>query len=85
VLGAPAGAVYAGVSDQNPTALEIAEAVSRAIGRPGSVERLPFQEAEARMGPIAEAFALDQRLTRARAQLGWRPAQLDAREELTRP
>jgi nucleoside-diphosphate-sugar epimerase len=86
-LGAPAGAVYAGVSDENPTAVEIAEAVSRAIGRPGSVEQLPFQEAEARMGPIAEAFALDQRLTgaRARAQLGWRPAHLDALEELTRP
>lgn len=86
-LGAPAGAVYAGVSDQNPTALEIAEAVSRAIGRPGSVERLPLPEAEARMGPIAEAFALDQRLTgaRARAQLGWRPAHRDALEELARP
>jgi nucleoside-diphosphate-sugar epimerase len=85
-LRAPAGAVYAGVSDQHPTAVEIAEAVSRSIGRPGSVERLSPEEAEARMGPIAEAFALDQRLTgaRARTRLGWRPARRDALEELAR-
>jgi nucleoside-diphosphate-sugar epimerase len=84
-LSAPAGAIYAGVSDQNPTAGEIADAVGRAVG--GSVERLTVPEAEERMGPIAEAFALDQRLTgaRARAQLGWRPAHLDALGELARP
>lgn len=84
-LSAPAGAVYAGVSDQNPAAGEIADAVARAVG--GSVERLTVPEAEERMGPIAEAFALDQRLTgaRARTQLGWRPVHLDALRELARP
>lgn len=86
-LGAPAGAVYAGVSGVNPTAMEIAEAVSRAIGHPGSVERLPVEEAEARMGPLAEAFALDQQLTnaRARTQLAWHPTHLNPLEELATP
>lgn len=83
-LTAPAGSVYGGVSDQNPTAGEIAEAVSRAIGHPGSVRRLTLAQAEERMGPIAEAFALDQRLTgaRARKELGWNPTHLDALGEL---
>jgi hypothetical protein len=38
------------------------------------------------MGPIAEAFALDQRFTgaRARQQLGWAPTHLDALAELAR-
>jgi DNA-binding transcriptional LysR family regulator len=78
-LTAPAGAVYAGVSDQNPTTGQVAEAVSHAIGRPGSVRHLTAEEAHAEMGPIAEAFALDQRLTgaRARTRLGWEPAHLD--------
>jgi nucleoside-diphosphate-sugar epimerase len=83
-LTAPAGAVYAGVSDQNPTAGQVAEAVSHAIGRPGAVRHLTAEEAHEEMGPIAEAFALDQRLTgaRARTRLGWEPAHLDPLSEL---
>lgn len=78
-LGAPAGSVYAGTIDVYPTAAEISEAVSRAIGRPGDVRRLSLDEAEERMGPIAQAFALDQRITgaRARRELGWAPTRLD--------
>jgi hypothetical protein len=36
------------------------------------------------MGPIAEAFALDQRLTaaKARRELGWQPRHTDAVAEL---
>lgn len=78
-LAAPAGSVYAGTIDVYPTAAEIGDAVSRAIGRPGAVRRLSLAEAEERMGPIARAFALDQRITgaRARRELGWAPAHLD--------
>ncbi|MEU6343974.1 NAD-dependent epimerase/dehydratase family protein [Streptomyces sp. NPDC046977] len=78
-LGAPAGSVYAGTIDVFPTAAEISEAVSRATGRPGEVRRLSLAEAEERMGPIAQAFALDQRISgaRARRELGWAPARLD--------
>jgi nucleoside-diphosphate-sugar epimerase len=50
----------------------------------GPVARLSLAEAVARMGPIAEAFALDQQLTpaRARRELGWTPRHLDALREL---
>jgi nucleoside-diphosphate-sugar epimerase len=83
-LTAPAGAVYAGVGDRNPTTGQVAEAISHAIGHPGSVRHLTDAEAHEEMGPIAEAFALDQRLTgaRARTQLGWEPAHLDPLGEL---
>ncbi|MFJ5214098.1 NAD-dependent epimerase/dehydratase family protein [Streptomyces sp. NPDC088354] len=78
-LGAPAGSVFAGTIDVFPTAAEISQAVSRAIGRPGAVRHLSPAEAEERMGPIAQAFALDQRITgaRARRELGWAPTRLD--------
>ena len=85
-LSAPAGAVYAGVSDENPTAAQISEAISHAIGHPGSVRQLTPEEAREQMGPIAEAFRLDQQLTgaRARRELGWTAAHLDALDELAR-
>ncbi|MYX38790.1 MULTISPECIES: NAD-dependent epimerase/dehydratase family protein [unclassified Streptomyces] len=86
-LNAAPGSVYAGVGDLYPTQAEIAHAVSRAIGRPGAVRHLTKAEAEERMGPIAEAFALDQRLTgaRARRELGWRPTRSDLPADLARP
>lgn len=36
------------------------------------------------MGPLAEAFALDQQLSgaRARRELGWKPSRLDALADL---
>lgn len=85
-LNAAPGSVYAGVGDLYPTQAEIAHAVSRAIGRPGAVRHLSEAEAEERMGPIAEAFALDQRLTgaRARRELGWRPTRSDLPADLAR-
>ncbi|WP_055588855.1 NAD-dependent epimerase/dehydratase family protein [Streptacidiphilus griseoplanus] len=86
-LDAPAGSVYAAVSDQNPTLADITLALSRAAGCPGRIETLTLDEARTRMGPIAEAFALDQQLTgaRARRELGWTPTRTDPLEELARP
>ncbi|MDX3094657.1 NAD-dependent epimerase/dehydratase family protein [Streptomyces sp. ME01-24h] len=85
-LNAAPGSVYAGVGELHPTQREIAHAVSGAIGRPGAVRHLTEAEAEEQMGPIAEAFALDQRLTgaRARRELGWRPTRLDLTADLAR-
>ncbi|WP_284749908.1 NAD-dependent epimerase/dehydratase family protein [Amycolatopsis sp. RTGN1] len=79
-LGAPAKSVYAGVSGQN---VPLADIVS-ALAAGGPIARLTLAEAVERMGPIAEAFALDQQLTPARAQreLGWTPRHLDALREL---
>ncbi|MBM9503406.1 NAD-dependent epimerase/dehydratase family protein [Actinacidiphila acididurans] len=83
-LRAAPGSVYAGVSDQNLPLVDIARALAESIGLPGSVEPIDYAEAERRMGPIAEAFALDQQLTgaKARRELGWTPTRLDALAEL---
>ncbi|MFJ6085531.1 NAD-dependent epimerase/dehydratase family protein [Streptomyces sp. NPDC092369] len=83
-LNAQAGAVYAGTSGQNLPLADIARALSHAAGCPDRIESLTVEEAERRMGPIAEAFALDQRFSgaRARDELGWTPTRLDALTEL---
>ncbi|HEY1972542.1 MAG TPA: NAD-dependent epimerase/dehydratase family protein [Pseudonocardia sp.] len=74
-LNAPAGAVYAGVDNTNPTQHQVLTAVAAGIGAPGALNHLPASEAVELMGPIAQAFALDQQLSgaRARTELGWRP------------
>lgn len=83
-LEAPAKSVYAGVSGENVPLADIVEALTHAAGCPGRVTWLSLAEATERMGPIAEAFALDQRLTpaRARRELGWTPRHLDAVRDL---
>jgi nucleoside-diphosphate-sugar epimerase len=69
-LDARAGSVYLGVGGIGPTAREVAELLGR-----GSTISLTLRQARERMGPIADAFALDQRFSAARARddLGWRP------------
>ncbi|MGW6510810.1 NAD-dependent epimerase/dehydratase family protein, partial [Streptomyces niveus] len=83
-LNAPAGSVYAGVGGQNLPLADITLALSDAAGHPGRIESVTLEEAVRRMGPIAEAFALDQQLTgaRARRELGWTPTRLDALADL---
>jgi nucleoside-diphosphate-sugar epimerase len=78
-LRAGAGSVYAGVGGVNPTARECAEAISRGVGLGGKTRSISLEEARATMGGVADAFALDQQLTpaRARAELGWTPAYTD--------
>ncbi|GAA3831736.1 NAD-dependent epimerase/dehydratase family protein [Amycolatopsis tucumanensis] len=82
-LPAPAGSVYLGVGGVNPTAKEVAEACARGAGLDGKTVSLSLDEARERMGPIADAFALDQQLTSAKAQreLGWAPAHTDPLSE----
>jgi nucleoside-diphosphate-sugar epimerase len=83
-LSAPAGSVYLGVSGVNPSAKEVAEACARAAGLDGKTVSLGLEQAREQMGPIADAFALDQRLTPAKAQreLGWTPVHTDPLNEL---
>ncbi|MEW2548159.1 NAD-dependent epimerase/dehydratase family protein [Streptomyces sp. NPDC047002] len=85
-LRAKAGSVYAGVGGTNPTAREVAEAVSRGIGLDGATVSVTLQQARADMGPVADAFALDQQFTgaRARTELGWAPAHTDPLAVLAR-
>ncbi|GAA4587061.1 NAD-dependent epimerase/dehydratase family protein [Planotetraspora phitsanulokensis] len=83
-LGAESGTRYAGVGGEAPSVLEVAQAVSEAIGHPGKIASITLAQARDEMGPIADAFALDQRFTsaRARAELGWRPAPRDVLKAL---
>ncbi|MFJ1748205.1 NAD-dependent epimerase/dehydratase family protein [Streptomyces sp. NPDC088116] len=83
-LNAPAGSVYAGAGGQNLPLSDITRALSHAAGCPGSIETLTLDESVRRMGPIAEAFALDQQFSgaRARRELGWTPTRIDALAEL---
>lgn len=85
-LAARAGSVYVGVGGVDPTAYEIATALSHGAGLGGRTVSLTLDEARTRMGPIADAFALDQRFTpaRARAELGWRPVHTDPLADLAR-
>ncbi|GHH28131.1 NAD-dependent epimerase/dehydratase family protein [Lentzea cavernae] len=85
-LTARAGAVYVGVGGVDPTALEIATAISHGAGLDGRTISLSLDDARARMGPIADAFALDQRFTpaRAREELGWTPRHTDPLADFAR-
>jgi nucleoside-diphosphate-sugar epimerase len=85
-LSAPAGSVYAGVDDtQSPTMRQVAEAVSIAAGQPGTASSITMGQAQHEFGPLADAFALDQRLSsaRARRELNWAPADRDILGELS--
>jgi nucleoside-diphosphate-sugar epimerase len=77
-LGAQAGSRFIGVSECIP-AIEIAGALA-----PGAAQPETLEEAEQRLGPLAEAMTLDQELSsaRAREQLGWTPQHTDAVAEL---
>jgi nucleoside-diphosphate-sugar epimerase len=87
-LSAPSGSIYAGVDDsQSPTMRQIAEAVSVAAGRPGTATSITIGQAREEFGPLADAFALDQRISaaRARRELNWAPADRDILAELATP
>lgn len=61
--------------DSAATAGELAGAAAAAAGYRGAIHPTPLPAALARLGPLAAALALDQRLSseRARRLLGWRP------------
>ena len=78
-LAAPAGARYLGVGPGEPTLREVVAAL-------GGSSSISLDDALTSMGPIAEAFALDQRFTSARARedLGWTPQHTAPLGELAR-
>ncbi|HEV3355779.1 MAG TPA: NAD-dependent epimerase/dehydratase family protein [Pseudonocardiaceae bacterium] len=74
-LSAPAGSVYIGVGDGRPSMKEFVEAAAHDAGLDGKTVSITLDQARAEMGPIADAFALDQQLSsaKARRELGWTP------------
>ena len=85
-LSARAGSVYIGVGEGNPTMRQVVEAAARGAGLDGKTVSITLEQARAQMGPIADAFALDQRLTsaKARRELGWAPTHGDPLETFER-
>jgi nucleoside-diphosphate-sugar epimerase len=81
---APAGAHYNAGNGDVVTYGEIARAASRAAGKDGQVDTIPLEQARKTMGPFADALALDQQISSARAQLDlqWDPDRPTVLEEL---
>jgi nucleoside-diphosphate-sugar epimerase len=65
--------------------IEIARAASRAAGGNGSIEHLTYENAQAAMGPFAEALAIDLQMSgeKAKKELGWNPNRPTVLEELS--
>jgi len=85
-LSAKAGSVYIGVGESSPTMKQVAEAAARGAGLHGKTVSITLEQARAQMGPVADAFALDQRFTstKARRELGWAPTHGDPLETFER-
>ena len=85
-LSAKAGSVYIGVGEGHPTMKQVAEAAARGAGLDGKTVSITLEQARAQMGPVADAFALDQRFTsaKARRELGWAPKHSDPLETFER-
>ena len=75
VASADASGVFHAAGDEDERVLDIAEAIRSHVDPMADIRFMPLTEARARMGPYADALALDQvvRCPRARA-LGWSPA-----------
>ncbi len=78
------GSVYVAVDESEFTVQAMAEAASRGAGKHGNVEHRPVDDARKTLGHFAEALALDQAASsaKARAELGWAPRGPSILEEL---
>jgi nucleoside-diphosphate-sugar epimerase len=75
VLGNPGAAgVYHAAGDEDERVNDIADAITQHVSPPADIRHVPLAEARGKLGPYADALALDQvvRSPRARA-LGWSP------------
>jgi nucleoside-diphosphate-sugar epimerase len=79
---APGGQTYIGASGENPTVLELGQAV---VGAEGSTVPESIEETNGRLGELfAEALLLDQSTDAAKSkrELGWTPSRPSLTEEL---
>ena len=82
---APAGSLYLAVHGPSHRVRDLAAAASRGAGAGGRTVGWPLEEARAELGAYADALALDQQASGARAKaLGWRPYRPDALVDLER-
>jgi nucleoside-diphosphate-sugar epimerase len=75
VMAPDASGIYHATDDSDETVNDIVEAVRSTLQQTPSLRHVPIAEARKKLGPYADALALDQivRSTRARA-LGWSPS-----------
>ena len=75
IVGTPgASGVYHATDDGEETVNEIVAAIAEHAPTQPSIRHVPLDEARKKMGPYAEALALDQIVTSPRArELGWAP------------
>ncbi len=81
---APIGAMYLGATDETMRLRALAEEAARLGGDSVRAEAWPLDEARAAMGPLADALALDQHVSGAKAmrELGWAPHAPSLADEL---
>jgi nucleoside-diphosphate-sugar epimerase len=77
------GSVYIVADDSRPTVQELVAAARQAAGLRGPATWVPVSEARKTMGGLADALAVDQQLSAARAkrELDWRPLHLALTED----
>jgi len=82
---APADSLYNGVSKDSVQYGDLARAASRVAGGDGNVHTISLDEGRKIMGPFADALALDQRISGAKAarELGWNAERPGVLEELS--
>lgn len=83
--GGRGGQAYIGASGQNPTILELGEAIASGYGVADGVRAESVEETRARLGEaFADALLLDEQATgaKARAELGWVPSARPLVEQL---
>jgi nucleoside-diphosphate-sugar epimerase len=82
---AESGSLFIAADDQVMQLREIAQFVSQAAGIPGRVRSWQLDEARAAMGAFADALALDQQASGAKAKqvLNWQPQSPSLADELT--
>lgn len=83
ISDAQPGSYLIAANDFSPTMREVAQAASRGQGLAGRVQPEPADATRGRLGPLADALALDQRVDPARAHaLGWKPTGPSLLDEL---
>lgn len=82
----PTGTLFNAASEEEPTMLEIASAVGKALGFTTEPTLWPVEEASAALGPFADGMAANKRVSSglARKLLGWQPHRLPVIEDLER-
>ncbi len=82
---APADSLYNGVSKESVAYGDVARAANRVAGGEGNVHAISLDEGRKMLGPFADALALDQRISGAKAarELEWNAERPGVLEELS--